>query len=236
MKDLEGAGIKLSDMGIKPASWEERLVVQCRSKLAVKPKKAEAVLFYDQLPMGGQDDASLHGGCPVLKGTKWAANLWVWNGNVHGDDIDTAGTKPVTDDTTQLQAEFVSLMPGYSLYWQDTFFAALAPGTPVRMNTFEGHVFNIHEGADEKSKGARVASFVMQANTGRIQQYVYPTVDQAAAGAKEVKQQQQEYSDDEDEVEGEVVIDAAGSFQDDWDSEEEEEEEEEEYVYEDEDE
>lgn len=29
---------------------------------------------------GRVDEASMHGGCPVLAGTKWAANLWVWNG------------------------------------------------------------------------------------------------------------------------------------------------------------
>lgn len=48
--------------------------------MAVKPLKAEAVLFYSQHPDGQVDLASLHGGCPVLQGTKWAANLWVWNG------------------------------------------------------------------------------------------------------------------------------------------------------------
>ena len=72
MEELKEKGMDLKDIGINPGSWQERLVVQCRSKLAVKPVKAHAVLFYDQLPMGGQDDASLHGGCPVLKGVKWA--------------------------------------------------------------------------------------------------------------------------------------------------------------------
>lgn len=48
--------------------------------MAVKPLKAEAVLFYSQHPNGQVDLSSLHGGCPVLQGTKWAANLWVWNG------------------------------------------------------------------------------------------------------------------------------------------------------------
>jgi hypothetical protein len=48
--------------------------------MAVKPLKAEAVLFYSQHPDGRLDPASLHGGCPVLQGSKWAANLWVWNG------------------------------------------------------------------------------------------------------------------------------------------------------------
>ena len=60
-------------------SWEESMVGQCRSKLAVRPTKAHAVLFYSQHPDGGLDASSKHGGCPVIKGQKWAANLWIWN-------------------------------------------------------------------------------------------------------------------------------------------------------------
>jgi len=51
-------------------SWEERMVAQCRSRLAIKPNSARAVLFYSQLPNGEEDRSSLHGGCPVLEGTK----------------------------------------------------------------------------------------------------------------------------------------------------------------------
>ena len=27
------------------------------------------------------DEKSAHGACPVLRGTKYAANLWLWNGD-----------------------------------------------------------------------------------------------------------------------------------------------------------
>ena len=37
-----------------------------------------------QLPDGRTDPRSEHGGCPVLAGTKWAANVWVWNGPRYG--------------------------------------------------------------------------------------------------------------------------------------------------------
>lgn len=57
-------------------SWQEEMVAQCRSRLAVRPNSARAVLFYSQHPDGSPDKASLHGGCPVLRGEKWAANLW----------------------------------------------------------------------------------------------------------------------------------------------------------------
>lgn len=210
LRELSGKGIDLAKMGIRPGSWEERLVVQCRSKLAVKPCKTEAVLFYDQLPQGGQDEAHLHGGCPVLKGTKWAANLWVWNGNVHGDDrAGAAGVKQ--EEESQLLASFVSRLPGHSLYWEDTFFMAMAADEPVRMNTFEGHVFHIHEGRDEASKGKRVATFKMGPKTGRTQTYVYPAEPDAsepepAAGAQhglseDLLDEEYEFEDDLEDYE-----------------------------------
>ena len=63
----------------KEGSWEEKMIVECRTRLAVSPKVTKAILFYSQHPDGRLDDSSLHGGCPVIHGSKWAANLWVWN-------------------------------------------------------------------------------------------------------------------------------------------------------------
>ena len=60
-------------------SWEEKMTALCESSFAVSPRKGDAIVFYSQRPNGGVDPQSLHGGCPVLNGTKWAANLWVWN-------------------------------------------------------------------------------------------------------------------------------------------------------------
>merc|ERR1719232_2270054 len=56
------------------------MVVTCKTKLSIKPTNNKAVLFYSQYPNGTLDRTSIHGGCPVLDGTKWLANLWVWNG------------------------------------------------------------------------------------------------------------------------------------------------------------
>lgn len=49
--------------------------------LLCQPKQGKIILFYNLLPNGAIDQMSLHGGCPVLKGEKWAANKWIWNGN-----------------------------------------------------------------------------------------------------------------------------------------------------------
>ena len=56
---------------LTPGSWEEDMTAKCKSRLAVKPYKSRAVLFYSQLPNGEPDKMSYHGGCPVLHGTKW---------------------------------------------------------------------------------------------------------------------------------------------------------------------
>lgn len=63
----------------KKGSWEEKLVAQCATRLTTRPQRAKAVLFYSQEPDGTPEQMSLHGACPVQYGSKWAANLWVWN-------------------------------------------------------------------------------------------------------------------------------------------------------------
>ena len=47
---------------------------KCGQKgLSVKPKKGDALMFYNLLENGRTDGTSLHQGCPVIKGDKWTA-------------------------------------------------------------------------------------------------------------------------------------------------------------------
>jgi prolyl 4-hydroxylase len=60
---------------------------ECAKKgtLAVRPKKGDALLFWDILPDGKVvDRAALHASCPTLKGTKWTATKW-WVAGGGGD-------------------------------------------------------------------------------------------------------------------------------------------------------
>ena len=57
------------------------MVRECETRTAVYPRKGSALLFYSMDPFGRLDSLSNHGGCPVLVGQKWAANVWVWNKN-----------------------------------------------------------------------------------------------------------------------------------------------------------
>jgi hypothetical protein len=61
---------------LKEGSWEENMVVRCRSRLSIRPHSSRAVLFYSQNPDGTPDQKSMHGGCPVISGQKWAASKW----------------------------------------------------------------------------------------------------------------------------------------------------------------
>lgn len=48
-----------------------------KAKVSVKPIKGNAVLFYNCLPSGKEDNLTLHGGSPVVKGEKWIATKWI---------------------------------------------------------------------------------------------------------------------------------------------------------------
>jgi len=112
------------------------MIAECRIKFAVTPKEAKAVLFYSQHPEGRLDHSSLHGGCPVIDGPKWAANLWVWNtvrsvysGAAENEAVDSKnkGTKKNTGPQSFV-AYFVhsGKHPFYDnaeLYFQETFWS-----------------------------------------------------------------------------------------------------------------
>ena len=44
----------------------------------VMPEKGAAAFWYDLHPNGFRDGASEHGGCPILKGSKWILNKWMY--------------------------------------------------------------------------------------------------------------------------------------------------------------
>ena len=62
-------------------TWEQNLTKKCEdgNSLSVEPTKGAALLFYSLDQYSIPDKNSLHGGCPVLDGKKYAANVWVWS-------------------------------------------------------------------------------------------------------------------------------------------------------------
>ncbi|CAM9364828.1 unnamed protein product [Heterosigma akashiwo] len=129
------------------------MVAQCQHCLAVRPRKGEAILFYSQHPNGRVDAASLHGGCPVLAGTKWAANFWFWSGPA-------AGYAATLANGTVIE---VGSVPGRSLSpirdWRappgctgrPLFVAELPVGQSLKVSTYIGHRWNLHLDSVEPS-------------------------------------------------------------------------------------
>lgn len=44
---------------------------------SVKPRKGDAVLFFNLHLNAATDPRSLHGSCPVIEGEKWSASKWI---------------------------------------------------------------------------------------------------------------------------------------------------------------
>mmetsp|Transcript_3076 Transcript_3076/g.7180 ORF Transcript_3076/g.7180 Transcript_3076/m.7180 type:complete len:576 (-) Transcript_3076:228-1955(-) len=117
-------------------SWEIEAVQKCFGRLSVKPRKARAILFYSLHPNGKGDSMSMHTGCPVLIGQKWAANLWIWN-----KDRDAEKEK----ERKAVTATFVNDMDVPCLVsWVTNprhVQGRIEPGQKMQMNTFNTDSF-----------------------------------------------------------------------------------------------
>ena len=47
--------------------------------VTVTPVRRAALFWYNMLPSGNGDLRTLHAGCPVLIGSKWVSNKWIFN-------------------------------------------------------------------------------------------------------------------------------------------------------------
>ncbi|CAK0849552.1 unnamed protein product [Prorocentrum cordatum] len=133
------------------SGWEVSMARRCFEKLAVFPRRGDAIVFYSQHADGRVDQQSLHGGCPVLEGEKWAANLWVWNAPRKGT---------VAASNNELHLTF-TLARGAGLAalvrWvpadgqQGNQVGKLQPGGPgVAVKTFESHRFDVFKASEDK--------------------------------------------------------------------------------------
>ena len=74
----EDGGETVFPQAPRPAGPAREDVSPCaKGRLAVKPRKGDALLFYSLLPDGTRDPTSMHGSCPVIKGVKYSATRWM---------------------------------------------------------------------------------------------------------------------------------------------------------------
>lgn len=84
MNDVEEGGETVFPLG-NNSPYEQLTFNQddCKRGIAVKPLRNSLVLFYNLKPesqmLGTVDDSTLHLGCDVIKGMKWAGNKWIHN-------------------------------------------------------------------------------------------------------------------------------------------------------------
>jgi prolyl 4-hydroxylase len=158
VKESQELGMSLFEKG----SWEIDMVQKCSTKLASYPRKGHAVLFYSQKPNGELDPMSLHGGCPVLDGTKWGANLWVWNKRRYGLD-ESHGASKEFSVTFQNPTD-----KKIDLYWSSTLMTSIEPHGKALYTTFDNHKWTLKDG------DRVVFEFAGKAEDGESQTVVIP--------------------------------------------------------------
>lgn len=158
VKESQDLGMSLFEKG----SWEIDMVQKCSTKLASYPRKGHAILFYSQKPNGKLDPMSLHGGCPVLDGTKWGANLWVWNKRRYGLDESHGASKEISVTFQNPTDKKVDV------YWSSTLLTSIEPHGKTLYTTFDNHKWTL-------KYGERVLlEFTAKAENGKSQTVVVP--------------------------------------------------------------
>nr|QKY15043.1 prolyl 4-hydroxylase (P4H) [Polytomella parva] len=59
------------------AAAEGKISDCAKGNVAVKPRAGNGILFYSFHPNGTMDHNALHAGCPVIRGIKWSAPIWI---------------------------------------------------------------------------------------------------------------------------------------------------------------
>ena len=69
-------------VNVKEDNWAN-LTARCHdASVVIKPEKGKAIMWYNNFVdshgyLGGVDRKTFHGGCNVIKGTKWIATSWI---------------------------------------------------------------------------------------------------------------------------------------------------------------
>lgn len=147
-------------------SWELDLVDKCYSRLAVKPVRLGAALFYHQDPMTGELQTSAeHAACPSLTGHKWGANMWLWNRARH---LTTPAASTGSDG--KVNAMFVNkeqhhLDLEYSNDGQEWHnFWPMPAGTFFGANTYVGHHWRMVSAGQQEVRRWEVPVGISQEN------------------------------------------------------------------------
>jgi prolyl 4-hydroxylase len=132
-----------------------KLAHLCRTGFRVPPKRGDAILFYNQLPGGAVDHASLHGACPVIEGEKWGANLWIWNAQCWTPEREPGYFDEKIPRADARQGAFTNTLPTkVDSYWlkhneDEDYLGPIEAGDVYSTNSFIGHTFVFKAGTRE---------------------------------------------------------------------------------------
>jgi len=143
-----------------PSSWERSITEDCYTKLGVPPKLGTAALFYSITPDGQIDASSHHAACPLIKGTKWGANIWIWNKQRYGD-IRTGEPRTIQMKNQCDEDVYIS--------WERVDNGVIKPGGVLQMNSYEHHRFKASFGSH---KGEKIAEFTVQSEPVEGQDWI----------------------------------------------------------------
>jgi len=147
---------------------EYRVTAKCRDGFHVRPRAGDAILFYHQDRLGNLDPLAIHGACPVMKGDKRGANLWIWNGRMFTHDRAEGKGESINVNFHNLYNEAVHY---YWVKWQDpddpenmdlVSNGVYEHGTMFPSGTYTGHSF-----LAKTLDGKMVAKWEMQAGVTR---------------------------------------------------------------------
>ena len=153
-------------------SLEYNMVLECNRKLVVPPQQGTAALFYSITPDGRVDPRAMHGACPVIKGVKWGANIWIWNRQRFGE-IKTGEPRSL-----RVRNEFNEQV---YIEWESRDNGSLPPRGEFKMDTFEFHRFRAHVGSHS---GEIVDEFTVQSEPQHQEWVIKPkrTLDDSFDG------------------------------------------------------
>ena len=123
-----------------------------------KPKKGAAIFWYNHLVdqesgwLGPRDNMSYHGGCDVLKGTKWAANNWLNAGEDRRKDMAMWKMYDVIETLHQFN-EFEEAYPEESMAEQSANEQSAGPGTVTESEANGETHIQREEGEDLRKDG-----------------------------------------------------------------------------------
>ena len=98
-----------------------------------------------------------HGGCPVLEGTKWASNLWIWNKAMPFGSSRFQSKDDDSGDSSGVDVEVSTDGARAEVFWvggggEEAPMGTVAAGDNLRLNSFVGHSFVARRNGAEVSR------------------------------------------------------------------------------------